>query len=174
MFEPDKVKVMVFRHPKSIRPHNQIRININNFCVTESYEERILGTILDSKLSFVPHFKATVQQCYGILNAIKCFTRRNNCPYVQTYIKLYVTLIRSKLSFSIAAITNINKDSLAECHALQHMSLCPATQCLPQTSQEVLNLLTNTLPVDFVFKERIAEYVVLIQSRNNVYVQEME
>ena len=51
-----KIKILFFRPPSAPRPYNKIDINLNGNIIEEVDEERILGTILDTNLSFTSHF----------------------------------------------------------------------------------------------------------------------
>ena len=80
---------------------------------------------------------------------------------------LYSTLIRSIMEYSTVAIANINESQLQKMHAIQHKSLRLITQTLASSSREVLNLITNVIPIDLHFKLRISESLARIMSRNS-------
>ena len=76
--------------------------------------------------------------------------------------------MRTRLDFSVAAIVNISPQSLQSLETVQRTCLLSATKCTAQTSTEVLNILTNILPIDLHLKKRAAEYLCRLSSKNNV------
>ena len=62
---------------------------------------------------------------------------------------------------------NISEKSLKELISLERSCLIYATKCLPQTDTDVLNLMTNVLPIDLHLKVVVAKKFIQIQSGVN-------
>ena len=163
-----KTKIMVFRNKKCPRPYNKIRLTLNGEELEEVSCHKVVGTLLDNELSFVPHFEKVVKSGYAALNQVKRFCVNQKVPSLDTNVTLYKTLIRSVIDYSVAAVANINEKSLRDVISLERSCLINATRCFPQTDTNVLNLITNVLPIDLHFKMVAAKKFVQIQSNTNL------
>ena len=126
----------------------------------------MLGTILDAELSFEKHFERVVRSGYSALNQIKRFSANQKVPSPKT-ITLYKTLVRQIIEHSIGAAANIKESSMQKIISLQRACLLYATKCLPQTDNGVLNMVTNTLPLDLHLKLRVATKLIQVKSKNS-------
>ena len=162
-----KIKIMFFRPPASPRPFNKIEISLNGNVIEEVEEERILGTILDNKLSFIPHFDLTIRKAYGKLNSIKSFLATNHAPRINSVLRIYKCLLRSRINFSTAACVNITDISLAKLVTFQRNCLLLATGCISSTNIEALNLICNVLPIDLYLKVKTSEAMIKILSHDS-------
>ena len=151
-----KVKVMTFRPPTSPRPYQSTNLYFDGVKISEVDKYRILGTLLTVNLDFDEHFLSAIKSAYEGLRLVKLFTINQKQPREGTITHLYKTLILSKVDFSTAACVNISSNSLNKLQTLQKDCLIAATQCKSHTSIEVLNLITNTLPVDLHLKKKAA------------------
>ena len=128
---------------------------------------RILGTLLNVDLNFDDHFLAALKSAYEGLRLVKLFTINQKQPRESTITHLYKTLILKKVDFSTAACVNISSNALNKLQTLQKDCLIAATQCKTHTSIEVLNMITNTLPIDLHLKKKAAEDLCRISSRDS-------
>ena len=163
----DKCKIMIFRPKSSPRPFNLPKVFINNDEIEVVEEKRVLGTVLDCELNFNAHFLSVEKACYSAFNAIKHLYTGQLKPNVKTGRSLYKTLIRQIMDYSTVAITNISEKQLQKMQSIQHQCLRLVTQTLASSSREVLNLMTDTLPLDLHFKLRASESLARIMSRNS-------
>ena len=161
-----KVKVMTFRPPSAPRPYNKINLIFENKVVSEVDMYRILGTLLTTNLNFDEHFTQAVKSGYQALKLIKSFTLNQRQPREETITSLYKTLVRTRIDSSVVACTNISPAALGKLQKLQRDSLITATQCKHQVSTEVLNHITNMLPIDLHLRLKSAEDLCRISSRN--------
>ena len=99
---------------------------------------------------------------------MKNFTGDNKQKSQDTMVKLYRCLIRSRVDFSTVAITNISCSALKSLETLQRTCLLAATGCVAQSSTEVLNVISNVLPIDIHLKKRTAENLVRVSSKKSV------
>ena len=166
-FGTPKIRAMTFRPPESPRPYNSINLNFNGSPIIEVDKYRILGTLLTSELNFDEHFVTTIKSAYEALRLIKLFSINQRQPREHTITTLYKSLILTKVDSSVVACVNISPTSLKKLQMLQRDCLIAATQCKNQISAEVLNLITNTLPIDLHLKRRAAEDLCRIASRDN-------
>ena len=130
-------------------------------------EKRILGTVFDCELNFEAHFSAVEKACYAAFNSIKHLYTGKHKPSLKTGLILYKTLIRQIMDYSTVAIVNISEKQLKKMQSIQHKCLRLITQTLASSSREVLNLITNTKPIDLHFKLRGSESLARIMSKNS-------
>ena len=74
-------------------------------------------------------------------------------------------LVRSRVDFSVVAITNINSKSLLKLQQLQRLCLITATKCLAQTSGDLLDIISQCIPIDLHLRLKSAEALVKIKSK---------
>ena len=160
-----KIHILFFRPPTAPRPYNKIDIMINNSIIKEVDQLRIIGTILDTGLTFVPHFNTVIKSSYSKLNRIKSFVIKKRVPKLISILRVYKCLLRSRLDFSTAAIANVSNDSLAKLTTFQRQCLLFATGCVKSTSLEALNLVCNIQPIDLHMKLKVAEASIKIKSK---------
>ena len=160
-----KIHVLFFRPPTAPRPYNKIEIIINNSAVKEVDQLRMIGTIIDTGLTFVPHFNTIIKSSYSKLNKIKSFVLKKRVPKLISILRVYKCLLRSRLDFSTAAIANVTNDSLAKLTTFQRQCLLFATGCVKSTNLEALNLVCNIQPIDLHMKLKAAEASIKIRSK---------
>ena len=163
----EKCKIMVFRPRSSPRPYNLPQIHITGELIEVVEEKRILGTIIDCELNFEAHFTFVEKACYSAFNNIKHLYTSKTKPTLITGTTLYQTLIRTIMDYSTVAITNINEKQLQKMQSIQHKCLRLITQTLASSSREVLNLITNIMPIDLHFKLRASESLARAMSKNS-------
>ena len=164
---PEKVKIMIFRPKNSPRPYNLPRIFIDGKLIEVVEEKRVLGTVLDCNLNFDAHFQSVEKACFSAFNNVKHLYTGKNTPCIKTGGILYKTLIRTIMDYSTAAIANISDQQMKKMQSIQHKCLRMVTQSLASTSREVLNLITNIVPIDLHFKLRCSESLARIKSKNS-------
>ena len=163
----EKIKIMVFRPKLSPRPYNSPRIFIDGSLIEVVEQKRILGTLLDCELTFDAHFQSVEKSCYSAFNILKHLYTGRKKPSIKTGTILYSTLIRSIMDFSTVAITNISEKQLQKMQSIQHKCLRLVTQTLASSSRDVLNLISNVIPIDLHFKLRASESLTRIMSKRS-------
>src|SRR5688572_17312369 len=86
-------------------------------------ETKFLGVIFDKKLSFIPHLQMLRTKCMQSLNLLKVVSHRDWGGDTQTLLKLYRTLIRSKLDYGSIVYGSARKSYLKMLDPIQTLSL---------------------------------------------------
>ena len=167
-YTTDKIKLMVFRPPSAPRPFRCLSLCVGIEQIYEIEFYKILGTLLRNDLSFDLHFEEVVKNAYAAFHIVKLFINESKQNKQDTMVKLYKCLIRTRIDFSIVAITNASTTALKAMETLQRTCLLAATGCVAQTSTEVMNIITNVLPIDLHLKKRSAEHMIRIASKKSV------
>src|SRR3989442_14110663 len=86
-------------------------------------ESKFLGVIFDKKLSFIPHLQNLRTKCAKSLNLLKVVSHRDWGGDSETLLKLYRTLIRSKLDYGSIVYGSARKSYLQMLDPIQNLSL---------------------------------------------------
>ena len=77
-------------------------------------EAKFLGSIWDTKLTFEPHIKYLKARCEKSLNILKVLSRTEWGADRTTLLKLYRSLVRSKLDYGCIVYGSASKAALAK------------------------------------------------------------
>ena len=93
-----KTYYMIFsRRHKNIE---DIQLQMNGHKIEEKKQGKILGVIMDYKLSWVPHIRMLKQQCTKRLNIIKVLSSNSWGADFHIIKKTYEAIVRSKLDYA--------------------------------------------------------------------------
>ena len=84
----------------------------SNVSLDRSDQERILGVIVDEKLSFVPHMDYLVNRSFSAMNKIRDFSKQHLGLPTKLSLLLYITNVRSIIESSYMCWSTINEDQL--------------------------------------------------------------
>ena len=101
-------------------------LNLDNDPIQFVKEAKFLGLIWDTKLTFEPHIKYLKARCQKSLNILKVLSRTEWGADRTTLLKLYRSLVRSKLDFGCIVYGSASKTALAKLdpvHNHQHWSI---------------------------------------------------
>lgn len=116
---PSKCSIVVFKLEESSNETNEeednnrnqvpvLNVKINGQRITNKKEEKFLGLTLDSHLTFGKHMENVISTCRHRLNLIRSL-RWKNIISKQTTMRLYETLIFSKISYGIPAWLHLSQ-----------------------------------------------------------------
>ena len=89
--------------------------------IVEQY--KYLGVIFDCKLSFIPHIKHLKPKCNKTIQLLKIIAHTNWGGNKETLLKLYCSLIRSKLDYGCFIYGTARKTYLKELNTIYHQGL---------------------------------------------------
>jgi hypothetical protein len=91
-------------------------------------EAKFLGIIFDKKLSFIPHIKHLKTKCLKTLNLLiyKVLSSTHWGSNSSTSLKLYTSLIRSKIDYGSVLYWSARKSYLQMLDTIHHQGLCLA------------------------------------------------
>ena len=101
-------------------------------------EAKFLGLISDTKLTFEPHIKYLKARCQKSLNILKVLSRTEWGADQTTLLKLYRSLVRSKLDYGCLVYGSASKTALAK---------------LDPVHDQCLRLSLGAFTVDFTLSE---------------------
>ena len=86
-------------------------------------EAKFLGLIWDTKLTFEPHIKYLKARCQKSLNLLKVLSRTEWGADRTTLLKLYRSLVRSKLDYGCIVYGSASKTALAKLDPVHNQGL---------------------------------------------------
>ena len=86
-------------------------------------EAKFLGLIWDTKLTFEPHIKYLKARCQKALNVLKVLSRTEWGADQTTLLKLYRSLVRSKLDYGCLVYGSAYKKALAKLDPVHNQGL---------------------------------------------------
>ena len=146
-------------HPEPVLLLNQQPIPI----VTES---KFLGVIFDKKLSFIPHLQNLRTKCMKTLNLLKVVSHKDWGGDSSTLLKLYRTLIRSKLDYGSIVYGSARKSYLQMLDPIQNLSLRLCLGAFRTSPVESLQVEANEPPLSFRRNRLAVQYALKIKSNS--------
>ena len=135
----------------------EIDVKMGGMKLKRAKSKKILGIVVDDKLSFHEHIKQKTSAGFKALKGLDVFVNGVRGCSQSTYMKLYNSLVLPILDYgspvTVEAITECSK----EFNKVQRSAMLKATGCVSSTSTESLEVLTNTLPMDLHLKFRQAQ-----------------
>jgi hypothetical protein len=98
-FKFSKSKTQCVHFCRLQKHHDNPELYISGSKIPAVDEAKFLGIIFDKKLSFIPHIKHLKTKCLKVLNLLKRLSSTNWGSNTSTLLKLYRSLIRSKLDY---------------------------------------------------------------------------
>ena len=98
-------------------------LNLDNDPIQFVKEAKFLGLVWDTKLTFEPHIKYLKARCQKSLNILKVLSRTEWGADRTTLLKLYCSLVRSKLDYGWIVYGSAFKTALAELDLVHNQGL---------------------------------------------------
>jgi len=129
-------------------------------------QKKLLVVVVDKDLTFDQHVRAKTKSAFSALQTIDRFLRDEKGCSQSTYMKLRRSLVLPIIDYGEAAMVNSTDACVKEFSKVQQSAMIKASGCLPSTSNEALEVLTNTIPIDLHIKLRQAQELVRIHSKH--------
>ena len=98
-------------------------LQLDNDSIQFVKEAKFLGLIWDTKLTFEPHIKYLKARCQKSLNILKVLSRTEWGADQTTLLKLYRSLVRSKLDYGCIVYGSASKVALAKLDPVHNQGL---------------------------------------------------
>ena len=105
-----------------------------------------LGIIFDKKLNFIPHINHVRKKCSQTLQLLRVVAHTDWGADTKTLLKLYRTLIRSKIDYANFIYQSARKSYLKTLKSIQHAGLRLALGAFPTSPVESLYIEANENP----------------------------
>ena len=146
------------------RPHNDpvLRLDGVNIPIVEEY--KFLGIIFDKKLSFIPHIKYLKAKCHKALQLLRVVAHTDWGADRSTLLKLYRSLVRSKLDYGCFIYGSARKSYLQCLDTIHHLGLRLALGAFRTSPTESLYAEANETPLSLRREKLSLQYFTKLQS----------
>ncbi|MCU7800042.1 MAG: endonuclease/exonuclease/phosphatase family protein, partial [gamma proteobacterium symbiont of Lucinoma myriamae] len=141
------------------KPSKKItRLKIGDQIIEFTTYVKFLGMIFDCTLNWVNHINNIIARCQKDLNLMRYLAGTNYGADKKNLIKLYTTLIRSKIDYGCQAYSTASKTQLKRLDKIQAKALRIATGAYKGTSTTSLNVECNIMPLELRREEMQLKY----------------
>ena len=161
-FSPSKTACVHFHNKRGILPEPNLNLNGNKITVVK--ETRFLGVIFDQKLSFIPHMKALKTKCLKALDIIKVVSNQEWGADKSVLLKLYRSLVRSKLDYGCIVYGSARPSYLKVLNTIHHQGLRLALGAFRTSPVESLYVEAGELPLEHRRIKLSLQYVTKLKS----------
>ena len=161
-FSSSKTACVHFHNKRGILPEPNLNLNGNKIPVVK--ETRFLGVIFDQKLSFIPHMKALKTKCLKALDIIKVASNQEWGADKSVLLKLYRSLVRSKLDYGCVVYGSARPSYLKVLNTIHHQGLRLALGAFRTSPVESLYVEAGELPLENRRIKLSLQYVTKLKS----------
>ena len=146
-FSGTKTKAVIFRRgPRWVNLRNEdLKLKIGDEDIETVTVIKVLGLLLDEKLTWVPQIDVLKQKCLKSLNAMKLMVRYSKCGDPNFLLRIYRALIRSKLDYGCQAYGTAGKSHLEKLDPVHHAALRLCIGAYRTTNNEALYVEANEM-----------------------------
>jgi len=161
-FSSTKTKMVHFHILRGIIHPPVLRLNNTPIPCVETF--KFLGLTWDSKLTWRPHINILKGSCQKALNILRSVSSLQWGADQPTLIKLYRTLIRSKLDYGCTVYNSANQANLNLLEPIANEALRIATGAFKSTPIQSLQILANEMPLQLRRDNLTLKYYYKIRS----------
>ena len=127
-------------------------------------EAKFLGLIWDTKLTFEPHIKYLKARCQKSLNLLKVLSRTEWGADRTTLLKLYRSLVRSKLDYGCIVYGSASKTALAKLDPVHNQGLRLSLGAFRSSPVESLSVEAHEPPLEIRRDKLALQYVLKLKA----------
>ena len=163
-FKFSKTKTVCVHFCNKRKLHPDPSLCLYNAPIPVVTQTKFLGMIFDNKLSFVPHLQNLRTKCNKAMNILKVVSHRDWGGDSQTLLKLYRSLIRSKLDYGCIAYNSARISYLSMLEPIQNHALRLCLGAFRTSPVESLQVEANEPPLEFRRNKLSLQYLVKLKS----------
>ena len=164
-FSQSKTQCVHFCRLRKI--HEDPTLYLNGSKIPVVSEAKFLGVIFDRKLSFIPHIKYLKSKCLKTLNLLKVLSNTNWGGDRSSLLRLYRSLVRSKLDYGCIVYGSARKSYLQMLDTIHHQGLRLALGAFRTSPVESLYVEANE-PSLYVRREKLLlQYATRVATNTN-------
>ena len=127
-------------------------------------EAKFLGLIWDTKLTFEPHSRYLKARCQKSLNLLKVLSRTEWGADRTTLLKLYRSLVRSKLDYGCIVYGSASKTALAKLDPVHNQGLRLSLGAFRSSPVESLSVEAHEPPLEIRRDKLALQYVLKLKA----------
>ena len=154
-FEFSKTKTQCMHFCQLRGLHNDPVLKLDGVEIPVVDQYKFLGVIFDKKLSFIPHIHYLKAKCHKALQLLRVVAHMDWGADKSTLLKLYRSLVRSKLDYGCFIYGSARKSYLRCLDSIHHLGLRLALGALRTSPVESLYVEANEAPLS-LRREKLA------------------
>ena len=139
-------------------------LNLDNDPIQFVKEAKFLGLIWDTKLTFEPHINYLKARCQNSLNFLKVLSRTEWGADRTTLLKLYCSLVRSKLDYGCIVYGSASKTALAKLDPVHNQGLRLSLGAFRSSPVESLYVEAHEPPLEIRRDKLALQYVLKLKA----------
>ena len=161
-FSKTKTQCMHFCQIRGLHNDPVLKLDGVEIPVVDQY--KFLGVIFDRKLSFIPHINYLKAKCHKALQLLRVVAHKDWGADKSTLLKLYKSLVRSKLDYGCFIYGSARKSYLRCLDSIHHLGLRLALGALRTSPVESLYVEANEAPLSLRREKLALQYYIKLQS----------
>ena len=161
-FSKTKTQCMHFCQLRCLHNDPVLKLDGVEIPVVDQY--KFLGVIFDRKLSFIPHIKYLKAKCHKALQLLRVVAHTDWGADKSTLLKLYRSLVRSKLDYGCFIYGSARKSYLRCLDSIHHLGLRLALGALRTSPVESLYVEANEAALSLRREKLALQYFTKLQS----------
>ena len=161
-FSKTKTQCMHFCQLRGLHNDPVLKLDGVEIPVVDQY--KFLGVIFDRKLSFIPHINYLKAKCHKALQLLRVVAHTDWGADKSTLLKLYKSLVRSKLDYGCFIYGSARKSYLRCLDSIHHLGLRLALNALRTSPIESLFVEANEAPLSLRREKLALQYFTKLQS----------
>ena len=161
-FSKTKTQCMHFCQLRGLHNDPVLKLDGVEIPVVDQY--KFLGVIFDRKLSFIPHINYLKAKCHKALQLLRVVAHMDWGADKSTLLKLYKSLVRSKLDYGCFIYGSARKSYLRCLDSIHHLGLRLALGALRASPVESLYVEANEAPLSLRREKLALQYYTKLQS----------
>jgi hypothetical protein len=145
--------------------NQDLTLTLNNMPIPIETTFKFLGVHFDKKLSWNSHVSITLAKASRNLNAIKILARGKTGLNFRSLVRLYKSLIRSRLEYGAVVLSSLSKSQTYSFEVLQNAAMRSIIGAFKSTSVALLNWELNIEPIDFRWKSLAINYLLNLNAK---------
>lgn len=169
-FDPQKSRVIIFCPPRKKIITNKVAISFDNSIIPITTHHKFLGITFDSSLNWKYHVAALAKDCHQRLNLLKSVANKQWGYHMKTLRTLYVTLIRSKILYSLPHIGACSATTFHTLEIIQNKALRIILGLPTSTAVASMEVLANLIPLRLFLEKEQMNLTLKMLARNDISV----
>jgi len=161
-FSPPKSSAIHFCRIRNC-PKN-LELSLHNSPIPLTSSLKVLGLILDNKLSWKPHILHVKTSCALRLNILRKLSHTTYGADRISLIQIYKALILSKIEYGLPAYSSATKTLLSTLDTIQNTALRLSTGAFPTSPVNPLHVEAGVLPFPLHCKTSLLKYFLHLYS----------
>ena len=163
-FKFSKSKTVYMHFCQLRKVHDDPHLYLNGTAIPVVEETKFLGVVFDHKLSFKPHIQYLKDKCSKTLNLMKMLAHTDWGADRTPLLRLYRTLVRSKLDYACTVYGSARASYLQPLNAIHHQGLRLALGAFRTTPIQSLYVEANEPSLEYRREKLSLQYALRVKS----------